>query len=53
MIPTSDIWIAAVAVAHGATLVTNDAHFNRVTGLTVIDCSQPSRIPRLHDTSRQ
>ena len=34
-IPQNDIWIAAVAVQHGLTLVTHDAHFRRVRGLTV------------------
>ena len=34
-IPDNDLWIAAVAVQHGLTLVTHDAHFSRVKGLSV------------------
>ena len=34
LIGTNDLWIAAAAIAHGATLVTNNtAHFGRVPGL--------------------
>ena len=29
-IPTNDIWIAASALEHGATLVTADAHFEKI-----------------------
>ena len=32
-IPTNDIWIAAVSVRYGATLLTYDAHFHAVTRL--------------------
>ncbi len=32
-IPENDIWIAAVALQHGLTLATNDAHFYEVKGL--------------------
>jgi predicted nucleic acid-binding protein len=32
-IPTNDVWIAALAAQHGFTLVTSDAHFDRVPGL--------------------
>jgi len=35
-IPTNDIWIAAVAMEHGATLATQDEHFKYVQGLYVI-----------------
>ena len=35
MIPDNDIWIAACAIAEGATLVTRDAHFREVEGLAV------------------
>jgi predicted nucleic acid-binding protein len=34
-IPENDTWIAAVALEGGMTLATGDAHFNRVTGLSV------------------
>lgn len=34
-IPENDVWIAALALQHGLTLATRDAHFQRVTGLTV------------------
>ena len=38
----NDLWIAATALAHGATLVTtNIAEFNRVRGLALEDWSQP------------
>lgn len=30
MIPSNDIWIAAVAIEHSATLVTNDDHYRRI-----------------------
>jgi tRNA(fMet)-specific endonuclease VapC len=32
-LPVNDVWIAAVTVVRGATLVTNDAHFAYVDGL--------------------
>lgn len=32
-IPENDIWIAAIALQHGLTLITNDAHFHEVKGL--------------------
>jgi len=34
-IPENDIWIAAIALQHGLTLVTRDEHFKEVDGLTV------------------
>ena len=34
-IPDNDIWIAAVARQHGLILVSRDAHFAAITGLTV------------------
>jgi len=34
-IPENDIWIAAIAIQHGLTLVTRDEHFNDVDGLQV------------------
>ncbi len=33
-LPENDIWIAAVAIQHGLTVVTRDAHFQEITGLT-------------------
>jgi len=36
-IPENDVWIAAMAIEHGLPLATCDAHFSRVTGLTVLD----------------
>lgn len=32
-LPENDIWIAALALQHGMTLVTRDAHFQQVDGL--------------------
>ena len=38
----NDLWIAATALAHGATLVTNNtAEFSRVPGLTTEDWTLP------------
>lgn len=34
-IPDHDVWIAAQAIQHDLTLITRDAHFQRVEGLTV------------------
>ncbi len=34
-IPENDIWIAAVALQHGLTLITRDGHFNEIEELTV------------------
>lgn len=34
-IPENDIWIAAIAMQHGLTLLTRDNHFNEITGLAV------------------
>ncbi len=34
-LPENDIWIAAVAIQHGLTVVTRDAHFQEIAGLTV------------------
>lgn len=34
-IPENDMRIAALALQHGLTLATRDAHFNRVTGLVI------------------
>jgi tRNA(fMet)-specific endonuclease VapC len=35
-IPTNDVWIAALAIQHGYTLVTRDNHFQEVDGLNAI-----------------
>jgi tRNA(fMet)-specific endonuclease VapC len=32
-IPENDLWVAAIALQHGLTLVTYDAHFGQVKGL--------------------
>ena len=32
-IPINDVWIAAQAMEHGAELLTDDRHFERVAGL--------------------
>ncbi len=37
MIPTNDLWIAAVAMQCGLPVATFDAHFQRGDGLTVLD----------------
>jgi tRNA(fMet)-specific endonuclease VapC len=34
-IPENDIWIAAIALQNGLSLITRDRHFNEVGGLTV------------------
>lgn len=34
-LPENDIWIAAVAHQHGLTLVSRDAHFDEVQGLSI------------------
>ncbi len=35
-LPENDIWIAALALQHGLVLVTRDAHFNEIAGLSVV-----------------
>ena len=32
-IPENDLWIAALARQHGLTLLSNDAHFDHLSGL--------------------
>jgi len=32
-IPENDIWIAALAIEHGLTLVSRDEHFKKIDGL--------------------
>jgi predicted nucleic acid-binding protein len=39
-IDTNDIWIAAVALAHGLVLVTSDEHFCYIPDLSIEDWSQ-------------
>ena len=34
-IPTNDMWIAACAMEHGATLVSRDKHFTMIPGLKI------------------
>ena len=41
MIPLNDVWIAATALAIGATLVTHDGHFKHVANLAVVDWTVP------------
>ena len=36
-IPDNDIWIAAIARQHSLTLITRDAHFREIDGLTTED----------------
>lgn len=36
-IPTNDAWIAAIALQHGFTLITNDKHFEEVPDLKMIN----------------
>jgi tRNA(fMet)-specific endonuclease VapC len=35
-IPENDAWIAAIAVRHGLTLITNDAHFSVIQSLRTV-----------------
>ncbi len=42
MIPVNDIWIAAIALAHGLILVSSDEHFRLIDGLQVEDWTKPS-----------
>lgn len=35
-IPTNDVWVAALAREHGLPVAADDAHFDRVRGLTVL-----------------
>ncbi|MFO0896085.1 MAG: type II toxin-antitoxin system VapC family toxin [Pirellulales bacterium] len=34
-IPQNDMWIAAIAIAHGLTLITTDRHFEEIEGLSL------------------
>jgi len=38
-IPTNDLWIAATAIRHNFTLLTNDQHFLKIKGLS-LECIQ-------------
>lgn len=38
----NDLWIAAAALALGATLVCRDSHFERIEGLSIVDWSEPA-----------
>lgn len=38
MIPTNDIWIAAVCLEHDLPLLARDEHFSRIPNLKVIQC---------------
>lgn len=40
MIPSNDCWIAAVALVHGAVVVTADTHFRSIRGLAVEDWTE-------------
>ena len=44
MIPLHDVWIAAVARVHGATVVTHDGHFKNVENLASVDWTVPTEI---------
>ena len=35
-LPTNDIWIAAVALSLGASLLSGDSHFEKISGLFVV-----------------
>ena len=47
IIPDNDIWIAAAAKEHDLPLLTNDAHFRRVDGITVLDPADFDFNPRI------
>ncbi len=36
-IPLNDIWIAAVVMQHGCTLLAKDKHFSRISGLNLLN----------------
>jgi tRNA(fMet)-specific endonuclease VapC len=36
LIPTNDMWIAALAIQHGLPLMTQDRHFDHVDGLAIV-----------------
>ena len=46
MIPLHDVWIAAVARVHGATVVTHDGHFKHVKNLVSVDWTVPAETER-------
>jgi tRNA(fMet)-specific endonuclease VapC len=41
-IPTNDVWIAAAALQHDFTLITNDKHFKEIPGLKMINWQKTS-----------
>ncbi len=41
IIPTNDIWIAATAQTYQARVVTSDQHYQHISGLKVVDWTQP------------
>ena len=43
-LPANDLWIAAVAVRHGAPVLTYDAHFQKIprTGATILAAPDPT-----------
>ncbi len=45
-IPTNDLWIAAIALAHDLTLVSSDEHFQHVEGLRLEDWTKPMGIEK-------
>lgn len=44
-LPTNDIWIAALALREGATVLTYDAHFEQLRRVGVRVLTRPSRLP--------
>jgi len=40
-VETNDMWVAAIALVHDLTVVSNDAHFCFIHGLKVADWSKP------------
>jgi tRNA(fMet)-specific endonuclease VapC len=35
-LPENDIWIAAIALQHGLTMITRDTHFNEIENLKIV-----------------
>ncbi len=42
-IPEADLWIAAICLEHELAVLSEDAHFDRVPGLTRYDWTRPRR----------
>lgn len=36
-IPANDVWIAAIALQHNMAIISQDAHFDKVTGINRVD----------------